>query len=533
MDALVIGGHYSEDRIDTMRHVDDFRLEYDGVPMTTKNLKEFFRNNRSFKDAERRQREEIYRPYRQIYYPSLHIYNYISQNGYNAALLNCHCPQDEKRFEVFKQNPKVVILSTTFMNMEAVRLVAKDIKQYLPDTKIIVGGGYVRHSYLIWQRIEDPYYNMHEVQTRYFFTSNNPVQEVDAYIFDEHGEETLLMYLDAVKKGKSIDSIPNIATYNGKNFVFNKEAPEEFNMNKCRIHWEKIPREYLSLVMPFSVTYGCPFKCNFWNFRSVSLSKKSLDTIFAELREISNLGIVQKIWFSDDNFLLTPKQVEQFCERYIQEGFSFRWMSFIRANSITSKTVDLMKKSNAELLVLGLESGSPTVLEAMNKQDILKDVHRAMSLLMSNNIDTEISFIIGHPGETDDTVKETIDFINAMPYSDEQIPYLYLFKFYLAPLSRIFEKQMRDQWGLEGAFLDWKHKTMASDYASAMLKKVALSVQKPVFNYLDGYSSKSKKELVKFMRKRDSLSRAVLSGKPDNVVDALWDELETLTFSRS
>ena len=297
-------------------------------------------------------------------------------------------------------------------------------------------------------------------------------------------------------------------------------------MNNYQILWKNIPRELLSTVVPLSMTYGCPFKCRFCNFSQVGHSRKSLDIFFQELRDIATIGLVQKIWLIGDNFLLTPSQVERFCQRFISEDLPFKWISYIRASSITPRSAELFKKSNADLLLLGLESGSQKILQTMNKKDTVANYYQAMSLLLANDIDTEINFIFGYPGETDETVTETIDFINSLPYSKNQIPYLYLFKFNLAPLSPIFEKKLRSLWGLKGNFLSWQHKTMTSEYVDTVLKRVATETPQTVFNYLDGVVHLDKRELINLMRNRDTLSRALLAHKPTYDIEKLWDDLE-------
>ena len=146
MDALIIGGHFSIDRYDTIRHTDDFRLTCDGVPMTISNLKEYFKNGRRFTDAPRRRTLEQYRPYRQLYYSALHLYSLLIREGFEVGLLNCHYPDDQKRLALYKEKPRVVVISTTYMNIKAVRKVIADIREHLPDSFTVAGGNYVRHS---------------------------------------------------------------------------------------------------------------------------------------------------------------------------------------------------------------------------------------------------------------------------------------------------------------------------------------------------------------------------------------------------
>jgi len=529
VEALVIGGHFSLDREDTIRHVDDFRLHIEGVPMSIPNLREYFKNGRQFTDAHSRSIRERYRPYRQLYYSALHIYNLLQREGFESRLLNCHLPDDPSRLKLYLENPRYIIISTTYMNMEAVRTVVQDIRKHLPQSIIIAGGNYVRQAYRIWQKRNQPYYSAPEVLNKYFFTTSNPVDEIDLFIYDAHGEKTLVALLKTLTRGGNAHLLPNLIFYKGHEMVVTQEQPEEFSMDEYHISWKDMPRELLSTVVPFSMTYGCPFRCGFCNFSQLRMTEKSMDVAFQELREIAELGIVQKIWFTDDNFLLTPAKVEQFCKRFIDEGLPFSWMSFIRASSITPRTVALMKKSNVELLVLGLESGSPAVLRSMNKRDKVSHYYKAMALLLANDIDTEISFIFGYPGETEETVGETIHFINSLPYSASQIPYLYIFKFYLAPLSPIFEGDARLQWNIQGSFQNYTHKTMDSGYVDSVMRRVAIETVAPVFNYLDGVTHVSKKQLVHTMRMRDTLARAILAKRSTSAIEALWNELESHT----
>jgi len=526
MDALIIGGHFSIDRSDTIRHTDDFRLTCDGVTMTISNLREYFKNGRRFTDAPRRRIIEQYRPYRQLSYSALHLYSLLTREGFEVGLINCHYTDDQKRLALYKEKPRIVIISTTYMNLKAVRKVIADVREHLPDSFIVAGGNYVRHSYLVWQKRNEPCYNVKEVLNEYFFTTSDPVKGIDAFIYDAHGEETLINLINLVKKGQNIEDLPNIIYYRDNKWIYNRAKPEKFSINKYQILWKKIPRELLSTVVPLLMTYGCPFKCRFCNFSQVKCSRKSLEIVFQEIRDIAAIGLVQKIWFIGDNFLLTPSQIEKFCQRFISEGFPLKWISYMRASSITPQSAELFKKSNADLLLLGLESGSQKILQEMNKKDTVENYYQAMSLLLASDIDTEINFIFGYPGETDETVNETIDFINSLPYSRNQIPYLYLFKFNLAPLSPIFEQKLRSPWELKGNFLSWQHKTMTSEYVDTVLKRVAIQTSQPVFNYLDGVVHLDKKELVNLMRIRDTLSRALLSHKLHYDIEKLWDDLE-------
>ncbi|KJU86478.1 radical SAM domain-containing protein [Candidatus Magnetobacterium bavaricum] len=531
MDALIISGYFDLDHEVSLHHTDDFRLTVEGVPMTISNMVTYFKNNRVIDNCEKRRFNALKKPYKQVYYSSFHLYNNIVSNGFSAEILNCHDINDSKRFDFYNKNPLSVVISTTFINMEAVRRITKDIRMFIPNTWIIVGGSFTRYSYLVWKRRYEPYYNEPDVLNNYFFTTQNSVDDVDAFIYDEHGERTLLKMLQFLKQGHRPQNLPNtvIALHDGPKtkWKFNESVPEDFTMDDHRIMWEKIPTDYLSTVIPFSNTYGCPFKCNFCNFSQTQMYKKSIDVVFTELHELTTHRVVNRVWFTDDNFFLTPKMVEVFCERYMKEKLPFQWMSFIRANSINAKTAELLRKSNCCLLILGLESGSQEMLNNMNKKDTIEGYKIAMNHLIKNGIDTEISFIFGYPGETDSTVTETINFINSLPMSSSQVNYLYLFKFNLLPLSGVFEENNRTIWNIKGNFNRWSHKTMDSDRVDHILHRVATETNTTVFNYLDSINTMNKEDTVIFMRLRDELSRNInikINENPAHI-ENLWSKL--------
>jgi radical SAM superfamily enzyme YgiQ (UPF0313 family) len=131
--------------------------------------------------------------------------------------------------------------------------------------------------------------------------------------------------------------------------------------------------------------------------------------------------------------------------------------------------IELMKESNCEFVFLGLESGSQPILQAMNKAATVEQYRAALELFREYDIPQLASFIVGFPGETYDTVQDTVRFIE-----ENRPTFFHLWLWYCAPLAPIWRS--RRQYQIEGSGYNWSHATMRSEEASALIDRMILDI---------------------------------------------------------
>jgi radical SAM superfamily enzyme YgiQ (UPF0313 family) len=223
---------------------------------------------------------------------------------------------------------------------------------------------------------------------------------------------------------------------------------------------------------------GCAYRCRFctyhWLFPTVHF--KSIEVLEKELKAIEALGFVRHIRFTDDNFTAQKVRLEAVLRMMIQNDFGFTWSSFARASALTPELVALMKRSGCEFLDLGLESGSQRILDNMDKRLTVEQSRKTIALLNDEGIIGRGSFIIGYPGETADTFSETVQFIN-----DSGLPYYHPYLFYYTGNTLVHSQ--RDDLGLKGLGLAWRHHTMESGEAAFLLSRMIGRIDK---SYTDG-----------------------------------------------
>jgi p-methyltransferase len=133
-----------------------------------------------------------------------------------------------------------------------------------------------------------------------------------------------------------------------------------------------------------------------------------------------------------------------------------------------------MAESGCKGVFLGIESGSPTILKNMNKAATIEKYAQGIEWLRLYNILTFGSFIVGFPGETDQTVRETIDFIkeNRPDYYRAQM-------WYCEPGTPI--QNQRAEYQIEGEGFVWKHATMDSLEAMDQIDRLFLTVNESIW----------------------------------------------------
>lgn len=166
--------------------------------------------------------------------------------------------------------------------------------------------------------------------------------------------------------------------------------------------------KYLPLTSVLT-SYGCPARCSYCVTERINYRPRQVENVLEELRYVKSLGI-RTVFFRDPTFLAAKKTGMELLERMIQERLELSWVADTRAVCVTKETAPLIAESGGHCLHFGVESASPETLERYSKGVTTDQVRNAFSLCQKHNIRTVGYFILGLPGETERTVRQTIDF---------------------------------------------------------------------------------------------------------------------------
>jgi anaerobic magnesium-protoporphyrin IX monomethyl ester cyclase len=170
---------------------------------------------------------------------------------------------------------------------------------------------------------------------------------------------------------------------------------------------------------------GCPFKCSFCCLDVQSqriIRKRSVANIIAEIEMmIKRFPQMTKIWIHDDSFFIDNDRVIDFCDEIIKRQIKIDFTCSARVKPISQKMVDKLEAANFKKILLGLESGDEGILKNCHKGINQSDVIKAFKMFAQTNMDVTAFLIIGLPGETKTTVRETANFVKKL----QRIKYIY------------------------------------------------------------------------------------------------------------
>lgn len=351
---------------------------------------------------------------------------------------------------------KCVGVSTTICdNIDQLIKLINLIKGIDSTISIILGGALiVNYVRTLWEKGEA------------VFNFSLRAIKADFIIDSIYGEDKLASIVYKLKNNVPVDDIPNIfQKVNGK-FIRTDCVEEEYILEEKKINWQLFKGRTGNTVS-IRTSISCYFKCMFCSFPIRAGKYKSLNVehIERDLNEIEKLGEVKLVQFVDDTFNVPLNRFKDILRMMIKNKYSFKWHSFIRCQSLDEEAVQLMKQSGCIGAFLGLESGSNIVLKVMNKATNVEQYRRGIELLIKYEIAIVASFFAGFPGETVETLDETLKFI------EETKPTFY----YLGPWiydHRTPIHKRKEEYKLTGTLNNWSHKSMNSETANKLVLKM-------------------------------------------------------------
>lgn len=176
-------------------------------------------------------------------------------------------------------------------------------------------------------------------------------------------------------------------------------------------------------ITSFQSHRGCPFHCKYCadghekilfrgdGCRSVS---RSVDDLLDEMQFVTQKYNLHLLKFCDSTWNLRKGFVKEFCQKKLQRDFNMPFYPNIHANVVDDEMFRLMGDANCYEIGLGVESGSPTILNQIGKGTTLDSIRNAVSLAKRYKIKVRGYFILGMPNESEDDVYMTEKFADEL-----------------------------------------------------------------------------------------------------------------------
>ncbi|MDH3886164.1 MAG: B12-binding domain-containing radical SAM protein [Desulfobacterales bacterium] len=279
--------------------------------------------------------------------------------------------------------------------------------------------------------------------------------ELDVVVLGE-GEETFVDLTKALERAQHLDTVNGITYRIGSQIKTTAKRKLIQNLDSLPLparHLLPLGR-YRALGLPISMTTsrGCPYKCIFCVGRKMVGAKvryHSIDRVVAELEDLASLKF-QQINIADDLFTANQKHCFAVCEEMRKRKIDINWTSFARVDTVSETLLSKMKAAGCTAVSFGIESANPDILKTIKKGITVQQVIDAVRMCRRVGIRPYASFILGLPGETPETIKETTDF--AASLQQEGLAYGFHI---LAPFPGTEVREQSDRLGIRILTDDW------------------------------------------------------------------------------
>jgi radical SAM superfamily enzyme YgiQ (UPF0313 family) len=144
----------------------------------------------------------------------------------------------------------------------------------------------------------------------------------------------------------------------------------------------------------------------------------SADYVVRQMLELHDRYGIREFSFEDDTFITFKARLREICDRLIDLRLDISWSCLGRVSHITPENLALMRRAGCWQISFGIESGSQEILALINKRITLDQIRKAVAMTGEAGIRSKGFFILGHPGETLQTLEMTSSFALELPLQD-------------------------------------------------------------------------------------------------------------------
>jgi anaerobic magnesium-protoporphyrin IX monomethyl ester cyclase len=164
---------------------------------------------------------------------------------------------------------------------------------------------------------------------------------------------------------------------------------------------------------------GCPFHCTFCSAAVFgnTIRAYSAQVAFHMMAEMRQRYGIRELEIRDENFLVGKHRMIELCQRLQAANIDLTWSCNARVDAIEPEILQAMQKARCWQIAFGIESGDQRILDMEKKGVSLEEIRRAVRLTAEAGIQARGFFMLGHPGETEESLKKTVDFACQLPLS--------------------------------------------------------------------------------------------------------------------
>lgn len=278
-------------------------------------------------------------------------------------------------------------LSCFTVNRHGVSALASLIKSIHPRSHVVAGGPFV---------------------TAFPTESLAHFAGLDTVVVGE-GEATFLELIGRLEKETSVEGIPGLVYRDGDSIAFGPPRDRVRDLDALASPFDSFPSHTLV------TSRGCFGRCTFCASEMIwgrKITSYSVGRVLDMLEQLVNGHGLQILAIKDEVFTSRRRRVLEVCEAIVARQLPFLWSCDTRVDRVDEEILQAMRLAGCQMISFGVESGSPKILETLKKNTTPEQTIEATELAKRFGLEVRYFLMYGCPGETPETIVESIDLIN-------------------------------------------------------------------------------------------------------------------------